>query len=89
LKSLAPYGGISAGTVKALVNQASRRAQLPCRSAHQLRHTAATKMLRDGAGLRAVAEVLRHRSLDTTAIYAKVDHLALRPLAQPWPGGDR
>jgi site-specific recombinase XerD len=45
-------------------------------------------MLRQGASLEAVAEVLRHRSLDTTAIYAKVNYQALRPLARPWPGGE-
>ena len=87
LKSKAPCGDLSAGAVKAVVRQACERAHLPSRSAHQLRHTAATQMLRGGATLQGVAEVLRHRSLDTTAIYAKVDHLALRPLARPWPGG--
>jgi site-specific recombinase XerD len=89
LSSRAPHGEICTGTINALVASASRRAHLSPRSAHQLRHTAATKMLRGGAGLRAIAEVLRHRSLSTTAIYAKVDHLALRPLARPWPGGDQ
>jgi site-specific recombinase XerD len=88
LNSRAPYGEVCSGTIKALVGQASRRAGTPRRSAHQLRHTAATQMLRAGASLHAVAEVLRHRSLDTTAIYAKVDHQALRPLALPWPGGE-
>jgi len=86
LKSHAPQGGLGSGTVNALVERASRRAGLPRRSAHQLRHTAATQMLRRGASLQAVAEVLRHRSLDTTAIYAKVDSQALRHLARPWPG---
>jgi site-specific recombinase XerD len=87
LKVKAPYGSVSDGVIKAVVREASRRAHLPPRSAHQLRHTAATQMLRGGASLQGIAEVLRHRSLDTTAIYAKVDHLALRPLARPWPGG--
>lgn len=87
LRSLAPSGDLSVEAVKMRVREACRRAQLAPRSAHQLRHTAATQMLRGGASLRQVAEVLRHRSLDTTAIYAKVDHLALRPLARPWPGG--
>lgn len=87
LKSIAPHGDATHGVIKMVVRQASRRAQLPPRSAHQLRHTAATQMLRDGASLQDIAEVLRHQSLDTTAIYAKVDHLALRPLARPWPGG--
>jgi integrase/recombinase XerD len=44
-------------------------------------------MLRAAAGLPEVAQVLRHASLATTAIYAKVDRAALRSLAQPWPGG--
>jgi site-specific recombinase XerD len=44
-------------------------------------------MLRHGAGLAAIGQVLRHRDLATTALYAKVDFTALRPVAQPWPGG--
>ena len=54
--------------------------------AHRLRHTAATQMLRSGASLTDVGQVLRHRRVLTTAIYAKVDHDALRALALPWPG---
>ncbi len=88
LLSKAPFLDLSNEAIKAVVRSASRRAHLPSRSAHQLRHTAATQMLRGGASLQGIAEVLRHRSLDTTAIYAKVDHLALRPLARPWPGGE-
>jgi integrase/recombinase XerD len=53
------------------------------------RHTAATEMLRAGASLPEVAQVLRHRTVATTAIYAKVDHLALRELAMPWPASQR
>lgn len=87
LKSIAPHGDLRSSTVNSLVARASRRAGLPRRSAHQLRHTAATQMLRRGASLQEVAEALRHQSLDTTVIYAKVDHQALRPLARPWPGG--
>jgi integrase/recombinase XerD len=88
LRSHAPHSDLSTAAIKGVVHQASRRARLPLRSAHRLRHTAATQMLRGGASLQAIAEVLRHQSLDTTAIYAKVDHLSLRPLARPWPGGD-
>lgn len=84
----APYGDPSTSAVQAVVSRACDRAHLPRRSAHQLRHTAATQMLRGGASLQGVADVLRHRSLDTTAIYAKVDHLALRPLSRSWPGGE-
>jgi integrase len=86
LKHRAPYGEFGASTVKSIVERACQRAELPRRSAHRFRHTAATRMLRRGASLQAVAEALRHRSVDTTAIYAKVDHKALRSLARPWPG---
>jgi site-specific recombinase XerD len=51
-----------------------------------MRHSAATTMLRDGATLEVVGAVLRHRSLDTTAHYAKVDITTLSRIAQPWPG---
>ena len=52
---------------------------------HMLRHTAATQMLRRGASLTEIAQVLRHRHIDTTAIYAKVDRDSLRSIAKPWP----
>jgi site-specific recombinase XerD len=54
--------------------------------AHRLRHTAATEMLRAGASLPEVGQVLRHASALSTAIYAKVDHDRLRSIALPWPG---
>ncbi|HKW70923.1 MAG TPA: tyrosine-type recombinase/integrase, partial [Candidatus Dormibacteraeota bacterium] len=57
--------------------------------AHRLRHAAETEMLRGGASLAEVAQILRHRRMMTTAIYAKVDHRALRTLAMPWPGSAR
>lgn len=57
--------------------------------AHLFRHTLATDLLRKGAALTDIAMLLRHRSINTTTIYAKVDLIALRPLAQPWPGGDK
>ncbi len=58
---------------------------LPRVGAHRLRHTAATEMLRAGASLAEIGQVLRHREQKTTAIYAKVDRKALRPLARQWP----
>ena len=58
-------------------------------SAHCLRHSAATEMLRNGAGLAEIAEVLRHHDPLTTSMYAKVDHAPLRELAQPWPGAQQ
>ena len=54
--------------------------------AHRLRHSLATEMLRAGASLPEVGQVLRHRSMLSTSIYAKVDQNALRPLARRWPG---
>ncbi len=68
-----------------IVRDACRRACIPPVTPHALRHTAATEMLRAGASLVEVGQVLRHRDLQTTAIYAKVDRKALRELARPWP----
>lgn len=87
LLSRAPYSGVSSGTVKAVVRGACKRAGQPSVGAHRLRHTAATQMLRQGANLEEIGQVLRHRHLGTTAIYAKVDRTTLRELVQPWPGG--
>lgn len=61
----------------------------PTKGAHQFRHGLATQMLRGGASLSEIGEILRHRSPETTTIYAKVDLDALRTLALPWPGGAR
>jgi site-specific recombinase XerD len=56
---------------------------------HRLRHALAGELLRRGAGLVAISQVLRHQDLATTALYAKVDLDALRQVAQPWPGAAR
>jgi site-specific recombinase XerD len=61
----------------------------PHRGAHLLRHSLATRMLRGGVSLTQIGQVLRHQLPQTTEIYAKVDLVALRKLAQPWPGGGR
>lgn len=90
LRTCAPEGGMSAGSVVMVPRSAFNRADLPVVvGAHQLRHTAATGMLRAGASLSEVAEVLRHRSESTTAIYAKVDRAALDLLVRPWPETQR
>lgn len=68
-----------------VVFDAAQRAGLGRMHAHRLRHTAATTMLRAGSPLAEVGQVLRHRSMLTTAIYAKVDQSALAVLARPWP----
>ena len=71
------------------MGRACDRAGLERRGAHQLRHALATEMLRAGASLPEVGQVLRHRSQLSTSLYAKVDQNALRPLARPWPGAGK
>ncbi len=83
----APHGGLDPTGVTAVVRRACRRAGVSEVGAHRLRHTAATEMLRAGASLSDVGQVLRHRDADTTSIYAKVDRLALAAVIAPWPGG--
>jgi site-specific recombinase XerD len=85
--SHAPRQGLSASAIKEIVRQACRRAGIEETGAHRLRHSAATGMLAAGAPLEEIGQVLRHRSVSTTAIYAKVDYGALSQLAVPWPGG--
>ena len=81
----APHQGLTNGGVTQVVNAAAHRAGLGTIFAHRLRHSAATAMLSAGAPLAEIGQVLRHRSVLTTAIYAKVDVEALRGLAMPWP----
>jgi len=81
----APHRGLTGGGITQIVFSAAARAGLGPIHSHRLRHTAATQMLRAGASLEEVGQVLRHRQVLTTAIYAKVDRDALRQLARPWP----
>lgn len=81
----APFSPMTPGAVSVLVRARCKGAGLPPSGAHRLRHAAATAMLRAGGSLDEVAQVLRHRSPDTTAIYAKVDRSMLGTLARPWP----
>jgi site-specific recombinase XerD len=85
LRVTAPREGLNRCTIGWVVRSACDRAGLPRVGAHRLRHTAATEMLRAGASLAQIGQVLRHREQKTTAIYAKVDRKALRALARPWP----
>ena len=85
LRSLAPNGPIHAGGIKMIVKKHLVKAGISPPRPHRLRHTAATQMLRQGASLDEIAQVLRHHSLGTTVIYARVDHNRLRTLSQPWP----
>jgi integrase/recombinase XerD len=82
-----PHVGIRRGGVTAIVASAARRAGLGVVRAHRLRHTAASDMLRAGAPLAEIGQVLRHRSLGSTAVYARVDVERLRTIARPWPAG--
>lgn len=86
VRMLAPYRALSSDGVSMVVTKAARRAGLGQVGAHRLRHTAASEMLRAGAGLPEIGQVLGHRAAATTAIYAKVDRDGLRQLARPWPG---
>ena len=86
----APHRGFaSTAAIDCLVRRALARAQLdpPFKGAHLLRHSLATGMLRNGATLEDIGQILRHRHPETTQIYAKVDLEALRTVAPPWPGG--
>jgi len=88
LRLLPPFSSVTSSTVSNVVRRAIERAGVtdtPSRGAHLLRHSAATAMLRGGATLDAIATVLRHRSSDTTAHYAKVDVAMLDAVAQAWP----
>jgi site-specific recombinase XerD len=92
IRDHAPIRGLTRATAIAkVVYCALQRAGVASvhKGAHLLRHSLATEMLRKGASLDEIGEVLRHRSPDTTAIYAKVDMNALRPLALAWPGGGK
>ncbi len=86
LRVHAPITAMTASNVTEIVRHACRRAGVPIAGAHRLRHSAATAMLQGGASLAEVGQVLRHSRAATTAVYAKVDRIALGALAQPWPG---
>jgi site-specific recombinase XerD len=89
IRSRAPFRAFAShAAVSVIVAEAMRRSGVICPSrgaAHVLRHSAATSMLRQGASLQDIAAILRHRSIETTQIYAKVDVTMLRQMAQPWP----
>lgn len=84
-------GFASSVAICTIVKDALARARVnsPRKGAHLFRHSLATEMLRQGASLAQIGELLRHQHPNTTTIYAKVDLAALRSLALPWPGGER
>ena len=79
-KPVSPHG------VRKIIRQAFVRASLPYTQSHLLRHTMASRLLASGSSIKEVADVLRHQSLNTTLIYAKVDSRKLIKVALPWPG---
>ena len=89
IRSRAPFRALANhAAISVIAARAMRRAGVVCPSrgaAHVLRHSVASSMLRQGASLQEIAGVLRHRSTATTEIYAKVDVVNLRQIAQPWP----
>jgi len=91
LRFMAPAGGITRIAVGGVARAAFLRAGFKGASlgAHTFRHSLASELLRQGASLPQIGRILRHRDPSTTAIYAKVDMKALRPLAMAWPGGAR
>jgi integrase len=92
IRERAPRRGFPASTrISALVRSAVIRSGIESarKGAHLFRHSLATEMLRKDASLREIGEVLRHRSPDTTQLYAKVDLRSLECLALPWPKGEQ
>lgn len=77
---------VSSSTIQKVIKWACRRAGLMHSSAHSLRHTLACRLVENGSSLKEVADVLRHRSLNTTLIYAKLDTPKLSAVPLPWPG---
>lgn len=87
MRDRAPFGPIASGTVGSTVRRACRRAGVAEVGAHRLRHSLACEMVAAGVPLVHISQVLRHHSLQTTGIYARVDVEQLRSLAKAWPGG--
>ena len=81
----APRVPIRPGLVNELVERSCKRAKITPFGPHRMRHALAGELLRQGTGLVAISQVLRHQDLATTAVYAKVDLDSLRQVAQPWP----
>jgi site-specific recombinase XerD len=93
IRALAPHVGFASGCAITMIAKAALdRVDIKgCahRGAHIFRHSLATELLRSGATLTEIGQLLRHESHDTTRIYAKVDIEVLRTLSLPWPGGAR
>lgn len=79
---------ITSSAIQKVIKRACHRAGMPQYSAHALRHTLACRLVENGSSLKEVADILRHRSLNTTLIYAKLDTPKLAAVALPWPGSE-
>ena len=87
VRSLAPHDApVSVHAIRRVIRDAFRRAGIPHGRAHALRHTLACRLVSSGGSIKEVADVLRHRSLNTSLIYAKTDRASLVEVALPWPG---
>ena len=87
VRRMAPHDEpIGVDAIRRIVRDAFRRAGIPHGRGHALRHTVACRIINQGGSIKEVADVLRHRSLNTSMIYAKVDYGALSGVALPWPG---
>lgn len=87
VRRLAPHDEpIGVDAIRRIVRDAFRRVGITHGRSHALRHTVASRIVNRGGSIKEVADVLRHRSLNTSMIYAKVDHGALAGVALPWPG---
>ena len=89
LTERAPIRPIQTAGVRSVVRDACRRAGVEHVPAHRLRHALASQLLREGASLIEISQVLRHRHLESTVIYAKVDLARLRQAPGRWPGAAR
>lgn len=87
VRRMAPHDEpIGVDAIRRIIRDAFRRAGIPHGRGHALRHTVACRIVNQGGSIKEVADVLRHRSLNTSMIYAKLDHGALSGVALPWPG---
>jgi len=87
VRALAPHDApVSVHAIRRVIRDAFRRAGIPHGRAHALRHTLACRLVNSGGSIKEVADVLRHRSLNTSLIYAKTDRTGLVGVALPWPG---
>ena len=87
ITSIAPWGPLSRAVIRQTAARAIKRAGIsaPTSGARVFRHSAATTMLRQGASLQTIGDILRHTSIETSAHYAKVDIDLLHQVARPWP----